>query len=134
MFCLVYASAGTQKWSRTEVESMLAGFRENNASLDVTGLLLYNEGSFIQVLEGDESVVLDLYHKIERDERHHLVTVMLEMPTEQRSFPDWSMGFRVLDSSSGIVPEGLKTFRQALEGKLDPHGVIDFVRTFAQGM
>ena len=61
MFCLVYASAGVSNWSPEEVQDMLIGFREKNASLDVTGMLLYKDGSFLQALEGDEAVVRDLY-------------------------------------------------------------------------
>ena len=47
MFCLVYASAGVSNWSPEEVQDMLIGFREKNASLDVTGMLLYKDGSFL---------------------------------------------------------------------------------------
>ena len=92
MFCLVYASAGTQKWSRTEVESMLAGFRENNASLDVTGLLLYNEGSFIQVLEGTQSAVIRLYARLLDDTRHENLQLLSVRPIRERTFVAWGMG------------------------------------------
>ena len=61
MFCLVYASAGVSNWSPEQIQGMLIGFREKNASLDVTGMLLYKDGSFLQALDGDEAVVRDLY-------------------------------------------------------------------------
>jgi hypothetical protein len=37
--------------------------RENNAKRGVTGMLLYKEGNFIQVLEGDEREVRIVFTK-----------------------------------------------------------------------
>ena len=134
MFCLVYASAGVSEWSPSEVEEMLLRFREKNAQLNITGLLLYKDGSFLQALEGEESVVRELYQRIAIDPRHQQVTLLLEVPIEERSFPDWSMGLRVLSSREANPKEGVKDFQQAFDAMQDHNDILDFLRSFSDRM
>ncbi len=77
--------------------SILESARKNNARLGVTGILLYDAGSFIQVLEGDGPVVRELFEKIGRDPRHDRVTMLGERPIDKRSFGAWTMGYVSLD-------------------------------------
>ena len=134
MFCLVYASAGVSNWSYKEVQDMLIGFREKNAALDITGMLLYKNGSFLQALEGDEEIVRHLYATIARDNRHQQVTLIIEFPVEARSFPDWSMGLAFIEPEDQGPNSGVKRFDQALDGLSDPEGILDFMRDFASRM
>lgn len=90
---MVYASAATRRMGRDEVLKLLALSRERNASLGITGMLLYLEDSFFQVLEGEAGAVRALYGRIEQDERHTHVVKLLEEPIEERTFSRWSMGF-----------------------------------------
>jgi len=113
---------------------MLIGFREKNASLDVRGMLLYKDGSFLQALEGDEAVVRDLYATIAGDDRHQQVTLIIEFPVETRSFSDWSMGLAILNPEDEGQASGVKRFDQALDGNLDPEGILEFMRDFANRM
>jgi hypothetical protein len=72
---------------------------ENNAKRGVTGMLLYKEGNFMQVLEGDEREVrIVFYEKISADTRHKDIIVLLQGSVAERQFSDWAMGFRDLDS------------------------------------
>ena len=134
MFCLVYASAGVTEWSASEVEAMLLGFRAKNASLNITGLLLYKDGSFLQALEGEESVVRKLYDTIASDPRHQQVTPMLEIPIEERSFPDWSMGLKILPTGGDGAKEGVKSFQEAFDNVLDQSDILEFLRSFSERM
>ena len=99
MFHLVYVSSAVQPFTTAGLLTLLATSRENNRRDDITGLLLYKEGNFMQVLEGDEDAVLRLYARIQRDPRHRDVTTLLQGAISARQFPDWSMAFRHLDSS-----------------------------------
>ncbi|MET0342662.1 MAG: BLUF domain-containing protein [Polyangiales bacterium] len=90
---LVYISAAKRKCDPSELAEILEVARRNNARLGVSGILLYDNGSFLQVLEGDEAVVRELYEKIARDPRHDRVTVLSEHDTDARSFGDWTMGY-----------------------------------------
>lgn len=63
----------------------------NNPSLDITGMLVYNGGNFIQALEGPKESVTQLFEKISKDERHRNVLVLLSGGIDKREFPDWAM-------------------------------------------
>jgi hypothetical protein len=89
----IYASAATRDFEPEALAELLQVARENNAKLGLTGMLLYAEGSFFQVLEGPTVVVDDLYAKIERDQRHAQVTQIIREPISKRYFDAWTMGF-----------------------------------------
>ena len=105
MFTLVYSSIAVKPLSGSELLDLLEQSRDKNLRLEVTGLLLYKEGSFMQALEGDEEVVRALYATIRKDRRHHHVLTLLATPVAARQFPDWSMGFKNLgDVQAEAVP------------------------------
>jgi hypothetical protein len=79
------------------LQELLITSRRNNLQLGLTGMLLYRDGEFMQVLEGEQATVQTMYARIARDPRHQRITTILEGPTDARHFPDWSMGFRDLD-------------------------------------
>jgi hypothetical protein len=54
MFHVIYASAASHLLTKAELQAMLQETRETNVQVGVTGMLLYKDGSFLQVLEGDE--------------------------------------------------------------------------------
>jgi len=62
-------------------------------------MLLYIEGSFFQVLEGEPSVIDRLLLKIQSDIRHTRITVIIREPMPERDFGGWSMGFEALGLS-----------------------------------
>ncbi len=95
---LVYVSSATLLFPGEDLRALLATSRKNNAELGVTGMLLYKDGNFMQVLEGDEGAVRGLYEKIEADPRHGGEITLQQGFVEGRQFPDWSMGFRDLNS------------------------------------
>jgi hypothetical protein len=98
LFFLVYVSSAVRPFSRPDLEDLLATSRKNNAELGITGMLLYKDGNFMQVLEGEEEPVRALYDKIGDDPRHRGEITLREGFAEGRQFPDWSMGFRDLES------------------------------------
>ena len=105
-----------------------------NASLDVTGILLYKDGSFLQALEGDETAVRDLYATIARADRHQQVTLIIEFPVETRSFSDWSMGLGIVIPQDEGQASGVKLFDQVLDGLMDPEASRDHTRDFGSRM
>ena len=98
VFFLVYVSSATLPFSGEDLRALLATCRKNNAELGVTGMLLYKDGNFMQVLEGDEETVRGLYARIEADPRHGGEITLQQGFAEGRQFPDWSMGFRDLNA------------------------------------
>jgi hypothetical protein len=89
----IYASNETHRFEPPELIELLQKARANNAGLGITGMLLYSEGSFFQVLEGAPEVVEALFGAIGRDERHEKVTRIIFEPIPKRHFGEWTMGF-----------------------------------------
>jgi Sensors of blue-light using FAD len=110
MFFTVYSSSAVKLFSQAELLDLLAQSRENNTSLGITGMLLYKDGNFMQVLEGEEETVQALVAKIARDPRHRGIITLLRGPLEERQFPDWSMGFRDLNSAEVLSMPGYNEF------------------------
>jgi len=94
---LVYYSknriSGDDAELATSVAAILAASQANNASVQITGALIFNSGIFAQVLEGGLSEVEKTFERIQRDARHGDVQVLAFDKTTSRGFPSWSMGF-----------------------------------------
>jgi hypothetical protein len=112
LLSLTYVSSATELLAMPDLLDMLAAIRPKNEALGLSGLLLYSGGNIIQVLEGPEDAVEATFRTIVDDPRHKDVIVMLRDPIEQRSFPDWSMGFRTISRTDVQRVEGLSTFLQ----------------------
>ena len=100
MLWSVYVSAAAQPFNEDDLAQLLTVCRENNAALEVTGLLLYKEGQFMQALEGPDEAVRTLMATIARDPRHKSVWTLFEEEIEKRQFGQWTMGFRAVDDES----------------------------------
>ena len=94
---LIYRSRATGPFDRTEIGKILATARRENERHGVTGLLLYSDASFLQVLEGDAEAVQETFARITVDPRHRDIEVLAHAPIERRAHPDWTMGFHHLD-------------------------------------
>lgn len=110
MFYLVYVSSATRPFSEADLSDLLETSRENNAKLGITGMLLYKDGNLMQVLEGEEELVRALYEKIGTDPRHDGAITLHQSFAQERQFPDWSMGFRNLDSPELRTVPGYSEF------------------------
>jgi Sensors of blue-light using FAD len=110
MFHVIYASAASHLLTKAELQAMLQETRETNVQVGVTGMLLYKDGSFLQVLEGDEEPVMKLVSRIKADPRHKNFQMLVRGTSEHRLFPDWSMGFRDLTDNSLKCTLGFSDF------------------------
>lgn len=106
----IYASAATHSFDTPELSDLLTISRINNQRLDVTGILLYVEGSFFQVLEGTQPSVEFLFDKIARNPGHSHVTRIISEAIPARAFADWSMGFSTLTHTEVSNLTGLNQF------------------------
>ena len=94
MIRLSYASTATRPMTAAQLLAILQQCYGHNALNDITGLLLYGNGTFLQALEGDEEAVAALYARIGRDARHSHVTCLSRETIETRRYPGWTMEFR----------------------------------------
>lgn len=99
MLQMIYTSEATTKFSPAELQDLLLSARRNNDRDAITGMLLYEDGTFLQVLEGENEVVEATYQRIAADRRHHKIMLIARFEVDHRSFHDWEMGF--FDASGG---------------------------------
>ena len=110
MFQLIYASHAKQAFNEIELISLLKAARTKNLKLNITGMLLYKDGIFMQLLEGDETEVRKLFSTIKHDNRHEKVVVLFEKSCDHSVLSDWSMGFLNLESDYAKSIPGYTTF------------------------
>ena len=127
---IVYSSRATQGFDSESLLRLLETARENNLRANVSGILLYAEGTFLQVLEGDSEVVESLYDKIEEDRRHHDTRVLLRVEDDVRAFGDWTMGFVKATKELRQSMAGLNDFLSSDLARADiaTHETTDRVR------
>ncbi len=78
---------------KSKLYKILVDSRVNNKLADVTGLLVYVDGRFLQVLEGEQEVISALLEKISKDRRHKDVQVVYKTGIERRTFNAWLMAY-----------------------------------------
>jgi hypothetical protein len=100
---MVYLSKARPGLARGDVEQILEIAREKNQALDITGFLLFNGKTFVQLLEGPPENVTRLYGQIEHDNRHTQTRILLEHRTTSRLLSSWSMAYSYTEGpDSGI--------------------------------
>jgi len=110
MIQVSYVSQSKKPLSSEELLGLLLQFRANNEARGVTGMLLYCNGTFLQVIEGEDQVITELFERIQKDPRHESIQMLSRRSIENREYADWSMGFeRVTDETLRKV-KGLKDF------------------------
>lgn len=97
MVSLIYVSTASHLLSTNELLEILHISQEKNKEKQVTGMLLYKGGNFMQVLEGPEESVNSIFDSIQRDVCHHDVSVIVLEPIAERQFAEWTMAFHNLD-------------------------------------
>ncbi len=133
IYQVLYRSWAAQPWSMAQLQELLGKSRDYNAEHGITGLLLYSDGCFVQVLEGPEDAVRALYAKIQQDPRHTQVLTVREGPGPHRYFADWSMdfGYVVKQEVEQVLDVLCAESTQALISE-DPH-LSAVLRAFATG-
>jgi hypothetical protein len=64
----------------------------------------------MQVLEGGQEDVKATFERISRDSRHQDIVILLEGDLPERDFPQWWMGFKVIDADTAKTIPGFHDF------------------------
>ena len=97
LISLIYASRSTESFHEHEIPDLLQQVRVANAKQQITGMLLYIGGSFLQVLEGPPEPVDALFGKLHTDNRHTQLRLITREPLPERAFEGWTMMHKTLD-------------------------------------
>lgn len=93
IFEIIYFSSAIRVFEEKVLKELLEQSRRNNQRDGITGMLLYDSGTFIQYIEGPCEPLLACWERIKADPRHRGIIKVAEEPIEARLFADWSMGF-----------------------------------------
>lgn len=99
---LIYQSTARLPFSDEDLRALLTKARAFNSAHHISGVLLYHDKQFVQVLEGEETVLLELYDNILHDPRHIHIVKLADAFLAQRSFGEWSMAFRPVLTSEFV--------------------------------
>lgn len=103
----------------------------NNKAKDLSGILLCDEGSVLQVLEGDRTSVEELFKNITTDRRVSNPLVLIQREIDKREFAEWSMGYRNAAQSKCSFDLTAEAISQILSSDISPE--TDTIgRTFAR--
>ena len=96
---LAYTSLACKPFVKVELLQLLQQARSFNIQNDITGILLYKNQSFFQVIEGEDRIIEDLMISISNDYRHYNVSTLYNRDIVSRNFNLWSMGYINIDES-----------------------------------
>jgi Sensors of blue-light using FAD len=110
LWCLVYVSAAASDFETSDLEEILRVARVRNAADEITGMLLFEGASFLQVLEGPPAQIDALLEDIRKDRRHSRTALLVREAIAQRSFADWTMGYTQVALGELADATGLNDF------------------------
>jgi len=135
MHRIIYLSWASTPLTDSQLEELLQTARRRNAQLNVSGILLYGNERFMQVLEGEETTVRALYEHIKGDARHYEVTAYADRLVPQRAFPEWAMAFQAttpqqFEDLAGYLGEPASAAVNAAALPLHELHLMDILRSF----
>lgn len=116
-YAISYVSTANHDLSEDEVAKLFEQVNDFNNSNDITGVLLYAETNFFQLLEGEENAIKTVYSRIEKDSRHNNIIKFVEKPVDIPAFDGYISRF--VTATSKLDSSNLKTYIHHVE-VLDP--------------
>ncbi len=110
---ICYVSNADEALTTSEINELLIKWEESNNQNDLKGILLYSEGNFFQVLEGEKEKVVNLWGKIQKDKRHYGIITVIDRTITQGSYDDYKA--TILSEgekyNQGLPPEYTETLK-----------------------
>ena len=119
IYQMIYSSQAKTPMSIAGLEEILVDARAGNEKRQVTGVLVYVDGVFLQILEGEEAVIRGLVQSISADSRHTDLKVFYEREVSDRTFPDWRMAYLSATPQQMAVWAGLEGTAPSIESVLE---------------
>lgn len=131
IFRLTYLSKPVAPFTDADFDDIEGKSITANNARDVTGLLIVHDDRILQILEGREQAVRELYAKIEADSRHTITKLVSEVEDEERLLLTWSM---VVRRMTNIPAEISEQYQEVYDGLLHAEGQseisIDHIELF----
>jgi len=129
MFHLIYSSKEKQEFTAAELKKLLRNARLRNHHVGVTGVLVYQAGTFLQALEGEDDALRTIFARIEKDPRHGDINILHRTLSlgKRRLFGDWSMGFADAHGAAQILKGFIDVNKGLSLSNLDKARAIDIL-------
>ncbi len=102
-YTISYVSTSNPDLSDTDITHLMDYVRAHNCLLDITGILIYSDGNFLQVIEGNKETVKGIFEKIKKDLRHYNIIKILDKEIDGSSFSDYHSSFTVISDHNGPI-------------------------------
>jgi hypothetical protein len=97
-YAISYVSTVSSNLNETDIQKILDYSRDWNINHQITGILLFSEGNFFQVLEGEKELVTELFKRIKMDSRHYNLIKIFEKEISQERYKGYKANFISLDT------------------------------------
>lgn len=94
IYRIAYVSTSCDCFKLDDICNIVERSKINNTKENITGILLYCNKYFLQILEGERKSVEKLFDKISIDCKHDSIIKIQEGNIKQRNFPNWSLAFK----------------------------------------
>ncbi|GGY10450.1 BLUF domain-containing protein [Paludibacterium paludis] len=132
MLRLIYTSHARPALSAASLPALVEHWRRHNAVHDITGLLVHAHEAFLQILEGPDAAVGELFSEIRKDSRHTRLRLLCREYADERIFPGWNMGL-ICQTPEAAPQDDLADMADA--GLFNPGGsqAMELARLFLAG-
>ena len=120
MYQLVYVSRANQDVNLELVNQIVKSAVKRNEEAGLSGFLLFNNKTFLQVLEGDRIALNQTFLRIARDPKHKDVELMLYRKISSRDFTEWGLGMASLTKVKKEI-----YYKYSRTSEFDPYELTD---------
>lgn len=127
---ICYISDSLEHECLDKLKALYVKAKSNNLTHNITGVLIYKNQNFLQVLEGEDIKVDKTFNRIKSDSRHKNIFKVINTSIDERIFEDYNFGFTIIDNKRGLnnLNEYLEWLKEA-DNKL-ANKIITMVENF----
>lgn len=126
MKCIIYKSTPAKELRKNSLDKMLFSSRSANEKNNITGCIFIDYKKIVQLIEGEEKALDNLYNRISKDKRHQGVETLLTKKLNKRIMEDWPMAvFNVVDKDKNESDINKLSLMENLHKSAD----IDIIKT-----
>jgi hypothetical protein len=141
LYTILYTSRAKWPFQKHELLELVNDSQIWNSFKSITGCLAYVEGvlngdtlcQFIQVLEGSEAEVREVFANIKLDSRHIDVSLIKEGKIDRRKFGAWKMGFEQIQLGDNPILQDFFSMDSVVlsaDGDTDSNLLMEFMKSF----
>jgi len=130
---LIYVSTSSRMLTVDDLKKLLVDIRYKYINSGITGMMLYSKGTFFQALEGEEEQLEKVFENLQSDDIQKGVIKLKSGKEEQRTFFDWSMGFKPSSGDFSKISGFVDPLRYDFLTEHDQqHPAVNLLKAFAQ--